>query len=84
LTGAQTKEIFDGNFKTEGLSAEASDLINKLLAANIFKRPKLNQIDSHPFFHKYSKQMANIPTKFLREPPSDEFIRELKITKRIV
>ena len=63
------------------LSAEAKDLIEKILVSDPLARPSITEIEEHPFFLK-NPVPKFLPSSTLAVPPSSSYLRQFEKANR--
>lgn len=61
---------------TVQVSQEAKDLISKILVLDPGRRPTVDEILDHPFFHLGNKIPRLLPASTLACPPSDMYLKQ--------
>lgn len=72
------KKIKQNNYtfpESPKISDEAKDLVNSILTLDPEKRPSMNEILQHDFFHMGTAIPKNLPSSTLACPPSQQFIK---------
>jgi len=76
LTYKRIKAIDYSFPETAPISDEAKDLITKILVLDPSRRPTIDEILDHPFFHMGNKIPRLLPPSTLACPPSEAFMNQ--------